>query len=436
MLPFRRLTTGVVTGVVLGVEVDASEGKLEGMLMASDGLTRLHRSRLSTARPLTRAVRSAFAVLALALPVALDAQQATGTSSGTGQIALIREVGIGTDTAGPDYEFAGIGHAAVIHSGTIFVSVANGSEVLIRIYDPSGRFLGTVGRTGSGPGEYRGVQGMAVVGDTLLVVLDRANGRVVLFDTTGVYRGSFRVSGTHTLKGFGVYEDGSFAVRTRVAENAARGSAGLASVFVRYRPNGEIRDSVRVPSEDLSLSVLVHRSLGPRWPFSATTVFSLLPRGGIATATTTTYRVDVAPAQAPRFVIERPSQPIPLTGREREEWAAMQSADGGAPLPRRKPIIRDLFADMEGRIWVDLYTEATQRVYQARPGSGQRPSLTMWEHNAYDVFDERGRYLGRVDLPPFSRLLAVLGNRIWLAQETEDGGYVLVRCLLRMPLVR
>jgi len=60
----------------------------------------------------------------------------------------------------------------------------------------------------------------------------------------------------------------------------------------------------------------------------------------------------------------------------------------------------------------------------------------MWEHNAYDVFGERGRYLGRVDLPPFSILLAVLGNRAWVSEATEEGAIVLVRYLLRMPPVR
>ena len=410
--------------------------------MGADGLARLHGSSCTAgavARPRAGVVLHALVVLALGLPAGVAGQQAREGGTGAGRIQLVRELAIGTDPSGPEYEFAGIGPAAVSSSGSLFVSVADGGEMPIRKYDELGRYLGRIGRTGSGPGEYRGVEGMAVVGDTLLVVLDRRNGRVTVFDTGGAYRRSFPAVGTHALKEFAAFNDGTIAVRAIVGQAPSGRARAALYGFIRYHLDGEVVDSIRVPSDDMESRVMVVRGLGYRRPFQATTVFALLPRGGIATARSTTYRIQVAPDRGPSYLIERDVQPIPLEGRERREWEGMQamsSAGERSPLPRHKPFIRDLFADAEGRIWVDLYTEATPRVPEPGPGLARRPEMTMFEHNAYDVFDERGRYLGRVDLPPSSRLLAVRGDRAWVSEEADSGFYVLVRYRLRMPPVR
>jgi hypothetical protein len=133
----------------------------------------------------------------------------------------------------------------------------------------------------------------------------------------------------------------------------------------------------------------------------------------------------------------RDARPIPLEDGEREEWeASVAQINAAVPperrvtIPREKPIIRDLFADAEGRIWVDLYTKGTRA---AGAATVRRPTLYWSEHNAYDVFDERGGYLGRIDLAPSSRLVAVLGSRIWVSERTEEGFYDLVRYRMAPP---
>lgn len=159
---------------------------------------------------------------ALALPVSLAGQQAPRTATGSGGITLVHELAIGTDTAGPDYEIVDIGHAAPLCSGSVFVSVMDGIGVLIRKYDHSARFRCAIGRSGSGPGEYRDTEGLAVVDDSLLVVSNRGNGRMVLFDTAGAFRRTFRVSGYGggPIKMLAFFTDGTFAVRALLAEHA------------------------------------------------------------------------------------------------------------------------------------------------------------------------------------------------------------------------
>jgi hypothetical protein len=378
-----------------------------------------------------------FTVIAVAPPRALACQQAPLAATGSGGIALVRELSIGADQEGPEYEFVAISKTAATHSGSVFVAAYDGSAVQIRRYDASGHFRGTVGRAGAGPGEYQSVDGMAVIGDSVLVVYDKRNGRASLFDTTGGYRSSFRVSGGNFWhKFFAAFSDGTIGVRARVV-TAGQNAGGVRSFYVRHRLTGAIVDSIDLPAEEEGGVAVMGPSDGVRLAFPSTTVFAHLPRGGIATASTPRYRIDVVPAAGRPFTIVRDARPIPFERGEREEWEALvERVQAAAPpgrrvtIPREKPIIRDLFADTEGRIWVDLYTQATQ---PASAAIDRRATLTWSEHSAYDVFDERGGYLGRIDLPPSARLVAVLGSRVWVSEHTEEGFYVLVRYRMAPP---
>lgn len=277
---------------------------------------------------------------------------------------------------------------------------------------------------------------MAVVGDSVLVVYDRALGRVTLFDTLGTYRSSFGVSAsTFWQNYFVVFSDGSIGVRTHTAASG-QSAERINSVLLRYRLNGAVVDSISVPPQEMGGIAIGDPSVGPRGVFDMTTVFAVLPGGGIATAHTSRYHIEVAPAGGRPFVIERNVIPIPLVGSEREEWEALVSSfprRSRANIPSRKPFMRRLFADADGRIWVEVYTRATRYGRSADPAIAQRQTLTWEEHNAYDVFDQRGAYLGRVDLAPFSRMVAVLANRIWVVEKAESGFRILVRYRMLFP---
>lgn len=376
-----------------------------------------------------------FAVVAVALPRALASQQRVEGDRGT-SIRLVRELAIGADLAGPEYEFSAVGGLAVAHSGSVYVAAYEGAAPQIRKFDVAGHYRGAVGRAGAGPAEYRSVDGIAVVGDSVLVIYDRLNGRVTVFDTLGAYRSSFRASsGSFWYNYFAVLSDGSIGVRARAR---AAGPAGelIGSVFVLYRLDGALVDSVAVPPEEPGGIAMADPSSGPRWAFPMTTVFAVLPGGGIATAHTSRYRVEVAPAHGRPFAIERNAGAIPLEGSEREEWeAVVRKTDPRArvTIPTHKPFMRSLLADADGRIWVDLYTRATRYPRSADPEIARRHTLTWEEHKAYDVFDQRLAYLGRLDLAPFTRMVAAQRNRVWVVEEAQSGFRLLVRYRMLFP---
>jgi len=80
----------------------------------------------------------------------------------------------------PHEVFEYISEGAIVDS-TIFVVAGRGD---LRRYDLRGEFLGRVGRSGEGPGEFQGVTRLRIYSDTV-EVYDPFQGRSVLFGTDG-----------------------------------------------------------------------------------------------------------------------------------------------------------------------------------------------------------------------------------------------------------
>jgi hypothetical protein len=350
------------------------------------------------------------------------------------RLSLTPELQIGQAHGPPEYAFGQLGYMAVTSGGGFFLF--DYSDTQIRRYDASGRFVDLVGRSGAGPGEYRQIMGMAVQGDSVLIVYDPSQRRITVFDTNGVYRRSLLLQrgAFYGPKAFFVDQAGRVYVRGSVL--APVEGVGIPSQFFRVGMDGVVRDSIPVPAErgPPGAFVLVTAD-GGRENFHRKNVFTLLPSGEMVTANTGRYRFTVTTARFGTHIIERPFTPIPITGEERNQWEAFARyfATRGdrqlpvAEIPRVKPAFRDILADPTGRIWVNLYTTAEKRNIPPRPAGDSRPLLTMREVNVYDLFDLRGRYLGRLSLPPQSMIMAVTGDRVWVKTEAEGGEFVLTR---------
>jgi hypothetical protein len=94
-----------------------------------------------------------------------------------GQWALIEERRI----AGPDLEVGMVRDLALHPDGSLYV--ADLDPVTVHVFAPDGHALATIGRLGSGPGEFADAF-LALQGDTV-VVQDRRASRVTRFDRTG-----------------------------------------------------------------------------------------------------------------------------------------------------------------------------------------------------------------------------------------------------------
>ena len=82
----------------------------------------------------------------------------------------------------PDAGFSGISAVAVDDAGLVYVLERVDRHV--RVYDADGTRLRTLGRAGSGPGEFRSVTAVGVHGDTVWVT-DAGQRRITLFRRDG-----------------------------------------------------------------------------------------------------------------------------------------------------------------------------------------------------------------------------------------------------------
>ena len=75
----------------------------------------------------------------------------------------------------------------------------------ILVFDPGGRFLRRIGRTGSGPGEFSDGSSLVVTGDGEFSVFDRGRGVILNFDYTGRLRSEVRTVGQQFPRGVETY---------------------------------------------------------------------------------------------------------------------------------------------------------------------------------------------------------------------------------------
>ena len=86
------------------------------------------------------------------------------------QVRVTEELRIGMLEGPEEYVFGQVSGIAIGPEGTVYVS--DDQIPLIRQYGPDGQWLRNIGRSGEGPGEYKGFLGLRSLDDETLVVLD------------------------------------------------------------------------------------------------------------------------------------------------------------------------------------------------------------------------------------------------------------------------
>lgn len=270
--------------------------------------------------------------------------------------------------------------------GRLYVLEAATGEV--RVFEPDGRHLRSLGRQGSGPGELRQPIGLTLAPDGALWVVDPGNARFTIFDTAGTLRGSVRRD-----NGFAAYPwPGRFDRRGRLWD-VAQGSSepGSSPALLRIDPASGRAD--RLPLPAFTPEQFVHRRGGvtnaARVPYAPELAWTLDAEGRVWSGVTDRYRLRLhEPGGDTLRLVERAMTPVAIARAELDSVPAQLkwfTDQGGrvdvARLPEHKPAYVSVRTDDRGWLWV-------------------RPSLPATERNAaFDVFDPEGRYQGRVSLP-------------------------------------
>lgn len=346
-----------------------------------------------------------------------------------GPARLVEELRIGRREGEEHEMFGRIGALEVTRGGDLLVYDAQ--VPALRRFGPDGAFRGTIGRGGSGPGEYRNVAGIAVLADGRIVLNDFGNGRF------NVHADDGRLLDTWPLRPaiaewrpLHVHPDGIFLHDLRLGEGGAR-----QEVLVRLGLDGAPRDTLVLPHGGYRPPGLEVRSsdvsMGSDLPFAPLRSWTVTPAGHVVALLGTRYAVDVHRPDGSVLRISRAVPPVPVTDDERaaeeERITAFfrRAVPGwrwdGPPIPDTRPPVSWVHADRQGRLWVRVARPGTP-LPAAERADGARSHVR--EPIVFDVYDGDGRYLGPVHAPDRLRLRpypVIDGDRVWGVITDEAG---------------
>ena len=327
----------------------------------------------------------------------------------------------GIGATSPAEEFAQVGTIAVDGEGRLYT--ADTGARAVQVFDSSGAWLRTIGRTGQGPGEYVRPYAIGLLGDTLVVV-DPQNLRMGLFDPEGRWLGQLPyppISGSNRVFQLG-------ADRIAVLD-MRRLDSGIETTYVTWTHGGP-RDTVAAaaprpprgegpavslecPDDATGIIHLYGSSFAPR------AVRSPAP-GGLA--------VESAPAGYRILLLTATGDTIRVVQKGADEDAALSDADWEREMARLDAFLADIpgvtctparpertrlkrrvgeiFHDPAGRMWVERWAE---------------PEDTL---SVYDVFTPEGALTGTVRVLRRSRQAhqpVVWRDRLYLVTADELG---------------
>ncbi len=328
---------------------------------------------------------------------------------------------IGATDGPPEYLFNRIVGAVRLEDGSIVV--ANAGSQQIRFYNASGTHQRSIGRSGSGPGEFQSIGWLDRFRGDSLVAHDPQSARATVITRAGEFARAIPLA-RHSSGGMpsllDVAEDGTFigSVSTvREPDDLASGMLSAPVTYYRLSPDdGSLHDSlVTLPGQASHLqvtesSITVMRPLiGPAPHAAATGDAIFIGFGG-------SFEIrEFTPDGALQRLIRRAGDPRPLTESElaalREERLAGVAPEmiqgvthvlASMPTPAFRPAFASLLADAAGYLWVE-------------------ESNLPGEPNGWAVFDAEGRLLGSMELPdgftPFE-----VGDDYILGVATDDFG--------------
>lgn len=356
-----------------------------------------------------------------------------GGSTWGGSGRLVEEIRIGTRD-GADHEMFGRVRAlGVTPAGEMLVYDAQ--VPALRRFGPDGTYLGTIGRAGSGPGEYRNVAGMVVLDDGRIVLNDFGNGRLNVHDADGTLLDSWPLRpAIAELRPLHTHADGVLLHDARIGQGGSR-----EEILVRVSPDGTPGDTLVLPHAGYRSPGVVasssEGSIGLDLPFTPARAWSVTRAGEVVALLGDRYAIDIHRQDGSVLQISRAVAPVPVTDAERAAEEARVTAffrrfiDGwrwdGPPIPDTKPPISWVHVGEDGRIWVRIAQPGTAIAAAERD---DRARSFVREPLMFDVYESDGRFLGQVHAPDVLRLRPFPvfdGELVWgIITDNEGVDYV------------
>ena len=336
--------------------------------------------------------------------------------------ARLREVfRIGQREGPPEYTFESINAFAVDRSGDIYIAEGRGP---VRQYDARGRFLALVARRGGGPGEVGYVTGMVVDADGRLLVRDNLNGRVNVYGVDGRPTDHWPLPPGRPAYGRDAIVSTALGLHIGINPLLPESTGELTfprPAYARLDSAGEPVDTLLIPMRFTEACPALSEgwfrsgwSEDLRAPYIPKVRWALAPSGNLIVGCSVDYSFDIVQRDDTVLRISRDWIPVQASAEERESFQDAMSIERnasrffqrwawrGPALPDTRPAYQRFIVAEDGTIWVwptqarhaeSMPAALRQRGYPARVWVDSRTG-------AFDVFEEDGRWLGTVALPP------------------------------------
>jgi hypothetical protein len=276
------------------------------------------------------------------------------------------------------------------------IYVEDDSDMSIKVFDPRGKYLRTIGRKGNGPGEFARIADMALLPDGRLLVTDFETRRTSLFSPEGQFLSSFQWKKFFSQ----VYlaTDSSYTVNEMVLSEDRRELWAKTIDF-----NGEeVLAFGRFSYPEFKMLTQGEITFSTSVPWSPASVFAGdQKRQWLYHCLSDKYLIEVYDQKGKLFrKIDRPYELVPVTDEDISQIKSEHADRGDSPfaklieqmaIPKVKTVTDRLLVDNDGNLWVETNEE------KRKPEAGDKEKKT--EENpvrAYDIFSPDGVYETRV----------------------------------------
>lgn len=323
---------------------------------------------------------------------------------------------------GPDATvFGQVSGVLAGEDGRIYVLDRQANE--LRVFSPDGEHLRTVGRSGSGPGEYSAANGLRWLPPDTLLVADQSGGRYTLLDGDGTLLGTVRRElGFFSWMFDGNVHDGRILELGPVAQGDGSSRAAIIVTPLGTGADGAALrgDTLPLPPSDLPVvpAFQVRSEVGGMSmavPHAPRRISHIDDEGFLWHGHGSEFRVFRSTLQGDTLrEIQVGIDPEPVAPEEVDEWRAGQSVErflemGGdldmGRIPDVKPFFDAFYRDPDGYLWVSVPT----RVGDTR----------------FVVLDPEGRFVADLHLEGMARSPALLpyvrDDRLYLVASDALG---------------